>query len=277
MAAIINKLKGAIAKDVPRIFASTFECTLSMITKNFQDYPDHRINFFNLIRAINCYCFQTFFAISPNHFKLVIDSIVWAFKHTERTIAETGLNILLELFKNISESGTDVSAFFYKSYFLSLLQDIFVVLTDTFHKSGFKLQATILLQMFNAVESGIVVTPLWDSTIHDPTMNNQMFLRNYVIDLLSSSFPNLTGNQIRQFVLGLFDLKKDLSAFKNHLRDFLVKLKEFSGDNEELYLEETEAALTMQREEQRKKALAIPGMIAPSELPISDEMVSDFS
>lgn len=42
-------------------------------------------------------------------------------------------------------------------------------------------------------------------------------------------------------MLGLFDLNKDLSAFKLHLRDFLIQLKEFSeGDNSELYLEEKE-------------------------------------
>lgn len=38
--------------------------------------------------------------LTPAHFKLVIDSMVWAFKHTERQISETGLNILLELLKN---------------------------------------------------------------------------------------------------------------------------------------------------------------------------------
>jgi exportin-1 len=77
-----------------------------------------------------------FFSLSPTQFKLVIDSIVWAFKHTERQISETGLNILMELLKNISDSGPDVSSLFYKTYFLSVLQDVFYVLTDTFHKSG---------------------------------------------------------------------------------------------------------------------------------------------
>lgn len=32
--------------------------------------------------------------------KLVIDSINWAFRHTERNIAETGLSLLLEILKN---------------------------------------------------------------------------------------------------------------------------------------------------------------------------------
>ena len=50
---------------------------------------------------------------------------------------------------------------------------------------------------------------------------------------------------MRTFVVGLFDLNKDINSFKLHLRDFLVQLKEFSeGDNSELYLEEKEKVLT---------------------------------
>ena len=52
-----------------------------------------------------------------------------------RNISETGLNILLELLHNIS-ADENVSNAFYQKYFLSLLQDIFFVLTDSFHKSG---------------------------------------------------------------------------------------------------------------------------------------------
>jgi len=268
MATIVNKLQGAITKDVPRIFGSVFECTLDMITKNFQDHPEHRLHFFTLIRAINQHCFQAFFSLSPTHFKLVIDSIVWAFKHTERQISETGLNILLELLKNISDSGPDISSAFYKTYFLSLLQDIFYVQTDTFHKSGFKLQATILSQMFNTVESGGIGAPLWDPNVmQDPSLTNQLYLRNYVTNLLASAFPNLSRLQVESFVNGLFGLNKDLAAFKSHLRDFLVQLKVFSsGNNEDLYLEEKEAALTAAREAEAKRAMSIPGLVPQNQI-----------
>ena len=35
-ATIINKLEGAMEKEVPRIFEAVFEVTLTMITKNFE-------------------------------------------------------------------------------------------------------------------------------------------------------------------------------------------------------------------------------------------------
>lgn len=141
MTIIVNKMRDIITADVPRILDAVFECTLSMITKNFEDFPEHRANFFHLIRAINAHCFTAFFAIPAESFKLVLDSVVWAFKHAERNISETGLYILLELLHNIS-ADEGVSNAFYQRYFLSILQDIFFVLTDSFHKSG--MQRTVI-------------------------------------------------------------------------------------------------------------------------------------
>jgi hypothetical protein len=42
-------------------------------------------------------------------FKIIIDSVVWAFKHTMRNIAETGLNILLEMWQNIEKASAEVA------------------------------------------------------------------------------------------------------------------------------------------------------------------------
>jgi len=41
-----------------------------------------------------------YIVILQQQLKLVMDSIIWAFRHTERNIAETGLNLLLEMLKN---------------------------------------------------------------------------------------------------------------------------------------------------------------------------------
>ena len=50
--------------------------------------------------------------------------------------------------------------------------------------------------------------------------------------------------QIQVFVNGLFGLHADQNRFKVNVRDFLIELKEFAGqDNADLYLEEREASL----------------------------------
>ena len=45
-AELIDKLKHEVAKHVPDVLTATFECTLAMITRNMEDFPDHRLNFF---------------------------------------------------------------------------------------------------------------------------------------------------------------------------------------------------------------------------------------
>ena len=60
--------------------------------KENSEFPEHRVGFFKLLRAINLNCFPALLTIPPNQFKLFMDSIIWAIKHTMRDIAETGLN-----------------------------------------------------------------------------------------------------------------------------------------------------------------------------------------
>ncbi|KAE8673729.1 Protein EXPORTIN 1A [Hibiscus syriacus] len=266
-ATIINKYKAAMIDDVPVIFEAVFQCTLEMITKNFEDYPEHRLKFFSLLRAIATHCFPALIRLSSQQLKLVMDSIIWAFRHTERNIAETGLNLLLEMLKNFQAS--EFCNQFYRTYFLSIEQEIFAVLTDTFHKPGFKLHVLVLQHLFCVVESGLLTEPLWDAaTVPYQYPNNGMFVREYTIKLLSTSFPNMTAAEVTQFVNGLFESRNDLSTFKNHIRDFLVQSKEFSAqDNKDLYAEEA----AVQRERERQRMLSIPGLIAPNE--IQDEML----
>ena len=54
------------------------------------------------------------------------------------------------------------------------------------------------------------------------------------------------------------------------LRDFLIQLKEFSGDNSKLFLEKEAEQLTKEQTE-REQAMRIPGMLKPSQLDGRDE------
>jgi len=55
------------------------------------------------------------------------------------------------------------------------------------------------------------------------------------------------------------------------VRDFLIQLKEFSGDNTELFLDEKEAEVKRKAEEERQAAMQIPGMLKPSQLEDKEE------
>lgn len=72
-------------------------------------------------------------------------------------------------------------------------------------------------------------------------------------------------------MIGLGEFHSDINRFKLALRDFLIQLKEFSGDNADLFLEEKEAEAQRKAEEEREAAMRIPGMLKPSQLDDKDE------
>eukprot|EP00566_Odontella_aurita_P002334 CAMPEP_0113600474 /NCGR_PEP_ID=MMETSP0015_2-20120614/42722_1 /TAXON_ID=2838 /ORGANISM="Odontella" /LENGTH=1086 /DNA_ID=CAMNT_0000508725 /DNA_START=303 /DNA_END=3563 /DNA_ORIENTATION=- /assembly_acc=CAM_ASM_000160 len=263
---VVEKLKNHVLNDVPRIMEAVFEPTLQMITANFEDFPEHRIRFFQFLKAINQHCFPALFNIPPEHQKLVIDSVVWAMKHTERNISDTGLEVLQELLQNVGRTP-DIAQGFYQQYLLTLIQDVFAVMTDRLHKSGFKMHATLLRHMFHLVQMNQVTVPLFDPATAPPGQTNPAFLREHISNLLITSFPNVTRAQVSKFVDGMFDLKIDLPTFKTHLRDFLIQLKEFSaGDNSGLFQEEKEIEARKQAEAAHAQRSAVPGMLKPSEI-----------
>lgn len=121
---------------VPAIMESVFECTLGMINKDFHEYPEHRVEFFKLLQAINLYCFQALLKLDTSQFKFVIDSCMWASKHDNREVESTGLTMCLELMNNMAETDAHISSVFFGRFFVPILQDVFFVLTDTDHKAG---------------------------------------------------------------------------------------------------------------------------------------------
>jgi exportin-1 len=78
--------------------------------------------------------------------------------------------------------------------------------------------------------------------------------------------------QIKSFVEGLFTLNNVPERFKLNLRDFLIQLKEFAGDNAELYAEEKEQQETAARAAERERLSKVGGLLKPSELDDDEEL-----
>ncbi len=56
------------------------------------------------------------------------------------------------------------------------------------------------------------------------------------------------------------------------LRDFLIQLKEFSGDNSELFAEDREAAQEAANVAEREHKSKIGGLLKPADLDQDDEL-----
>jgi len=200
--------------QVPVIMENVFECTLDMINKDFSEFPEHRVECFNLLRAINLHCFPgmslgvlqlnkadkdaALLKLDNRQFKFVIDSCLWASKHDNRDVETAGLNMCLELINNIAEK-TDVqtSNAFFNQFFITILQDVFFVLTDQDHKAGFKTQSMLLMRLFYFVHPADGTQPKIQGPIYQPDQaqpgtGNREFLGNFVSTLLQNAFTNLT-------------------------------------------------------------------------------------
>lgn len=141
-ATVVSRLGPLVGDQIPAILDAVFAGTLAMISKDFSEYPEHRTGLFKLLQSMVVSCYPAIARLPPTQLKLVIDSIVWAFKHTHRDISDTGLQMALQLMGNVSGSSvgnpadSNFVAFFYSTFYLALLQDIFYVLTDTDHKAS---------------------------------------------------------------------------------------------------------------------------------------------
>ena len=76
-----------------------------------------------------------FLTIPPAQFKLVLDSVIWAFKHTMRNVADTGLGILYQMLQNVAIEDAAAQSF-YQTYYTEILQHLFSVVTDSSHTAG---------------------------------------------------------------------------------------------------------------------------------------------
>jgi exportin-1 len=260
-------LQGMMTEQVPAILDNCFECTLDMINKDFSEYPEHRVEFFKLLRAINQRCFPALIKLDQTHFKLVIDSCMWASKHDNRLVEGEGLNMCIELVENMA-SNTDQQTCdgFFQSFYTTILQDVFFVLTDSDHKAGFKYQSMLLARLFWLVGANKISSPIYTPEQAAAGTSNKDFLQNFVANLLSNAFPNLQGAQIANFIKQLFESTEDLPKFKLILRDFLIQLKEFAGDNAELFQEDKERAAQEAKEQERERMAKVGGLLKPSEL-----------
>lgn len=193
---------------VPTIMENVFECTLEMINKDFSEYPEHRVEFFKLLKAINLYCFPALLKLDGRQFKFVIDSCMWASKHDNREVENTGLCMCIELLDNMAETDQQTSSVFFREFFVTILQDVFFVLTDPDHKAGmsaslfqdnvpanvvvgFKSQSLLLARMFYFIESGKITESIYTDGQASAGTSNKEFLRTFVGTLLQTAFPNL--------------------------------------------------------------------------------------
>ncbi|VDD92203.1 unnamed protein product [Enterobius vermicularis] len=234
---IVTQLHSAINPEVIRILDAVFSCTLEMINKDMEEFPEHRFNFFKLLYSLNHECFEVFVNLPAELFRLIIDAVVWAFKHSMRNVAELGLDILKDMITQFANyPDTAKAQAFYKVFFMEILIHVLSVVADRnqIKIAGLSYYADILCALFYTAEFAIT-EPL------NPPQPNMNFIYDQISETFAQAFENLTQDQIRVTIKGFFSFNTEPAKMKDHLRDFLVQIKERIGeDTSDLFIEERE-------------------------------------
>ncbi len=282
MRVIIEKLGPWLPNEATiMIIDNVFECTLDMINKDFIEYPDHRIEFYKLLKQLNLKCFSTFITIKAEIFDLFINSILWAFKHNNSEIESIGLSISIELLANIYRLDTNnhnqqeeqFITQFYQSYYFPILKDTFYVLTEMDHKAQFRLQSLLIQKLIQLVQLNRIKIPLYSQQDQNGAQNytNSDFVKQSLGNMLLSAFDQLQQQQVENFIQALFSYHQSSTKFKSTLRDFLVQIREYGGDpTDYLFAEEHEQELAREKESRIERAKKIAGLMKPSDMMMED-------
>ncbi|CDK27251.1 unnamed protein product [Kuraishia capsulata CBS 1993] len=268
MCTLVDKVGDLIPEQIGTILANVFSVTLDMINKDLTEYPEHRVEFYKLLREINLKSFEALSRFPAEAFQSFVDAILWAFKHNNRDVENTGLTLCIELLKNIEDLGTNpFTTGFYQTFYFPILSDTFFVLTDSDHKAGFKQQAQLIGKLVGLVEANVIKEPIYPPGSAPAGTSNSVFLREYLANMLKNAFPHLQETQITNFITALLSSYNALVKFRGILRDFLVQIKQYGGDpTDYLFAEDREKELLEKQQEEKEKARLVGGLLKPSEM-----------
>ena len=123
-------------------------------------------------------------------------------------------------------------------------------MVDGFHQNGFKLQVQVCQILMRVLDENVIKENLFDKDDNNKTL----FLGNLLEDIVKN-FRNIKRTQGEALCLAMINNCRDDRKFKSVMRDFLVSLKSFIGNNETLWEEEKRKELEIfQRLEEQKKS-----------------------
>lgn len=269
LSTLVAKVGSRMPKGTVEILNSVFVPTLEMINKDFTEYPEHRVEFYKLLREIDLRGFNALLQFPPESFQSFVDAILWALKHNNREVENTGLTLCVELLHNIESLGpsNEFALGFYRNYFFPIISDIFYVITDSDHQAGFRLQSQLISKMIELVCENKIAAPIYPNGSAPPGTSNEAYLRDYLRNMLMQAFPQLQKEQVINFLQVLFSSYKSKSKFKATLRDFLVQIKEYGGDpTDYLFADDREEQKKEKEIKEKQKKSMVGGLLKPSEM-----------
>lgn len=141
---------GYLQSYLKDVVFSLCESTLEIIKNEMISFPEFRQAFFKLIQNIIKHCTQGCFQLEADQFNTLILTILFSMKHVKPELMEIG-NESMVCLTELLNGEPNYATVFYTNFYIQILHDVIVLLTDSEHVSGFKLQGLILQKMVQAV------------------------------------------------------------------------------------------------------------------------------
>lgn len=221
-ASLIAKKNLALMIFIRPIFQSIFKSTLELISKDFTDYPEHRLAFFNLINICFKKCFGAISTLNQDEIGILIESMKWALKHGHREISSTGLDSFLTLFKCIDSLDKDNYIFIIKSFSMQIIQDVLFIIFDSDHMFEFDNTTELFSILINHILKPVHMFNF------DSSIDNTSFLNSKIISLLTNAFPHIKTEKVQVFSTDLLLHYGDINSFRTQIKDFVIISREVS-------------------------------------------------
>ncbi len=249
-----------------------FECTLEMINKDFHEYPEFRVEFFKLLQAINLFCFPALLKLGWPAIQVCHRLLHVGMQTRQPRGREHRLAMCLELINNMAETDAQTAGIFFQQFYISILQDVLFVLTDSDHKAGFKSQCMLLGTDVPACRDEQDLAALVPIRPGCPGHFQQAVCQRVHVESPAARLPQSEGDAGPALRHRSLRLNEDATKFKTHVRDFLISLKEFADDNAELYAKSVSKRRKISLTQNANEDMKVGGLIKPADLDGDDEL-----
>ena len=203
---IIIKCGKNILNYLNPIMTLLYTPTLDMIKDNYDEFPNFRIEFYNLLLTIFRHLIDNFPNIEQEIIIEFIESVKWGASHPQHDISLICIQTIRELLKLIKErTSNEFQEQFFTYFIIDLFKFIFEILTDTRHKFAFNLEVNIIEFLLN-------INILYD-------------LREQLLNQLIELFPTVHPDELLIFLTNLFLKRDNLRNLTELLEDFLITVK----------------------------------------------------
>lgn len=166
-----------------------FMPTLNMIRSETALFPEHRVNFFQMVDSATRSCFEVVINLPEKVLSMIIQSLLWALQHTIRQVAEIGIIMVRDILERVREVGSEeVRQRFYQQHYMNMLNHVMGVVTD--HNQvpfvGLGNLSEAVCQLFQTAETDIKIEL-------SPGRSNLEYVADEMGNVLATHFANLNA------------------------------------------------------------------------------------